>query len=113
MKRLSFHPKAKIEMVESARFYEAEQVELGKHFLESVHVATQKIRLFPSIFQCVEGNVRRCRVERFPFGVVFREERDEIQIIAVVHFKRDPGYWKNRLCPEMHHRADDSAHTEH
>ena len=41
--------------------------------------------------------VRRCCVERFPFGIVFREKEEEIQIIAVVHFKRDPDYWKQRL----------------
>lgn len=97
MKNLRFHPDARLEMVESAKFYEATQVGLGKHFLEAVRSSTQKIRLFPSIYQHVDGKARRCCVERFPFGIVFREKDDEIQVIAVVHFKRDPDYWKKRV----------------
>ena len=97
MKCLSFHPEAQIEMVESAKYYEAEQSGLGKRFLEAIRTSIYKVRLFPSIYQRLDGEVRRCCVERFPFGVVFREEDHEIQIIAVVHFKRDPDYWKKRL----------------
>ncbi len=97
MKRLRFHPEAQMEMVESAKYYEAEQAGLGKRFLEAIRTSTQKVRLFPSIYHRLHGEVRRCCVERFPFGVVFREEDDEIQIIAVVHFKRDPDHWKKRL----------------
>ncbi len=84
-------------MIASAKYYEAEQAGLGKRFLEAIRTSTQKVRLFPSIYQRLDGEVRRCCVERFPFGVVFREDDDEIQIIAVVHFRRDPDYWKKRL----------------
>jgi len=97
VKCLRFHPEAQIEMVESAKYYEAEQSGLGKRFLEAIRTSIHKVRLFPSIYQRLDGEVRRCCVERFPFGVVFREEDNEIQIIAVVHFKRDPDYWKKRL----------------
>lgn len=97
MRRLRFHPEAQIELLGAAKGYEAEQPGLGKRFLEAVRDATCKIRLSPSMFQCVEGKARRCCVERFPFGLVFREENDEIQILAVIHFKRDPDYWKKRL----------------
>jgi len=97
VKCLRFHPEAQAEMVEAARYYEVEKTGLGKRFLAAVQAATQKIRLFPQIYQRVEGDVRRCCVERFPFGVIFRDGINEIQVIAVVHFKRAPGYWKKRV----------------
>ena len=97
MRAIRFHPQAQIEMVASAKYYEAEQEGLGKRFLEAVNAATRRACLFPSSFQCLEGDLRRCCVDRFPFGVVFRDEADEIQVIAVIHFKRDPDYWKTRI----------------
>jgi len=47
VKRLSFHPEAQIEMVESAKYYEVEQAGLGKRFLETIRASIHKIRLFP------------------------------------------------------------------
>jgi toxin ParE1/3/4 len=97
MKRFRFHPEAQVEMVESAKYYEAEQEELGKRFLEAVRTAARRVCLSPAIYQRVQDDIRQCSVDRFPFGIVFREERDHIQIIAVVHFRRDPDYWKRRI----------------
>jgi plasmid stabilization system protein ParE len=97
MRGIRFHPQAQIEMVASAKYYEAEQEGLGKRFLDAVNATTRRASLFPSTFQRLEGNLHRCCVDRFPFGVVFREGADEIQVIAVIHFKRDPDHWKTRI----------------
>jgi hypothetical protein len=42
----------------------------------------------------------RCRyvMKRFPFVVVYRVTTDRIEIIAVAHGSRKPGYWKKRLA---------------
>ena len=36
------------------------------------------------------------RVRKFPYKVVYRNQQDGIEIIAVAHGKRRPGYWKGR-----------------
>lgn len=97
MKPVKFHPEAQSEMSASARYYEEKQVGLGKRFLESVYTAIRRVCLVPSMYQRVVGNVQICNVERFPFGVIFREEELYIGIIAVIHYKRRPGYWKDRV----------------
>ena len=96
MKPIRFYPDAQIELIESARYYEDRQSGLGKRFLEAIRNATQRIQLFPTIFQHIDGDLRRARVERFPYGIVFRERDEYIEIIAVMHFKRNPEYWKTR-----------------
>lgn len=96
MKSIRFHPDARIEMVESALFYEKQQQGLGKRYLESVQSAIHRIQLLPSSYQIIEKNIRRCRIDKFPFGVIFRERNECIDIIAVMHFKRNPDYWKTR-----------------
>jgi hypothetical protein len=36
-------------------------------------------------------------LSQYPYFVVFRELTREIQIIAIAHAKRRPGYWGKRL----------------
>ena len=33
----------------------------------------------------------------FPYAVVFMEKPEHIWIVAVMHMKRRPGYWRERL----------------
>jgi plasmid stabilization system protein ParE len=40
---------------------------------------------------------RRAMLNRYPYFVVFRELPRKIQIVAVVHAKRRPGYWASSL----------------
>lgn len=39
---------------------------------------------------------RRYLLRRFPFSVVYRVSGIAITVVAVVHGKRRPGYWKSR-----------------
>lgn len=36
------------------------------------------------------------RVGKFTYAVVFRVKEGEVQILAVMHLHRKPGYWKER-----------------
>ena len=40
---------------------------------------------------------RRALLGRFPYFVVYRERSRKIEIIAVAHAKRRPGYWARRV----------------
>jgi len=97
MKPIKFHPVAETEMVESAKYYESQQNDLGKRFLESVQSSINHIRINPDIYQIIHENIRRCQTKIFPFGIIFREQKNQIEIITVMHLKREPGYWKERM----------------
>lgn len=45
----------------------------------------------------IEGDIRRSLVRRFPFGVLYAFENEDIFVLAVMHLHREPNYWKNRL----------------
>ena len=72
MIKAEFHPQAEIEMVEAAGYYENQSPGLGKRFLEATHSAVRHIQLNPTIYQRVDSEIRRARVTKFPFGVIFR-----------------------------------------
>lgn len=45
----------------------------------------------------VEGELRRRLVRRFPFGILYRIDPEEIVIIAIAHLHRKLGYWRKRI----------------
>jgi hypothetical protein len=56
-----------------------------------------KIRASPERWRILEGNVRRCLTRVFPYAVLYSIETDYVLIIAVMHCRREPGYWRDRL----------------
>ena len=96
MRPYRFYPEARAEAEAAAAFYETKQAGLGGRFVAALDDAVKRVRRNPSIYREMEGGLRQCRLLRFPFGVVFREQGSAIEIVAVIHIRREPGYWKGR-----------------
>jgi len=96
MKAVVFHADAEAELIEAAAYYEAQRHDLGKRFLASVQDAINRIVFNPLLYPAIELDVRRCLTRTFPFGVLFRERPNHIQVIAVMHLHRKPNYWEGR-----------------
>jgi toxin ParE1/3/4 len=96
MTAVFFHPEADAEVVAAANYYEGQQEDLGKRFLSNVEDGLARIRINPRLYPLIDGDVRRCLTRTFPFGILFRDNEDRIEIIAVMHLRRKPGYWKER-----------------
>jgi len=92
----SFHPEAEKEFLEAINYYEDRERGLGYDFSIEVFATIQNIVIYPTAWPAVEEGVRRCLVHRFPYGVIYSIEQEEILILAVMHLHRHPGYWKNR-----------------
>ncbi len=80
----------------AAKFYQQRQVGLGKRFLDNLAKAVSGIARHPCLYR-QRCNIRKCKLPHFPYGVVYRIEADTIQIIAVMHLRQEPGYWKHRI----------------
>lgn len=68
-------------------------------FMEELDQALGRISQFPALGAPYLAGTRRYLFRRFPFFVVYRflEDVPEIQVFAISHGKRKPGYWKGRL----------------
>jgi plasmid stabilization system protein ParE len=96
MKPYKLHPEALEEIRDSAAFYEERQIGLGRRFLKALDDAILKIRSSPLSYQKIDDETRKCRLHRFPYGIIYRLKGGNIEIVAVMHLKRRPGYWKSR-----------------
>ena len=50
----------------------------------------------PSAWQKLDGAIRRCLTNRFPFGVIYYQKDEEIIVLAIMQLQREPNYWKER-----------------
>ena len=91
-----FHPEAEAELIEAVAFYERAGPSLGEEFSLEVRAAMRNILSYPNAWPVLEGSIRRCLVNRFPYGVLYSAEPDRIFVLAVMHLHRRPGYWKDR-----------------
>ncbi|WP_082926117.1 type II toxin-antitoxin system RelE/ParE family toxin [Halomonas sp. G11] len=92
-----FHPEAEAELAESTEYYEDIEPGLGWDFALEVYSAIERAHRHPEAWTLLEGDIRRSLVRRFPYGVLYALENDDVFVLAVMHLHREPNYWKNRL----------------
>lgn len=97
-----FGPEASAELREAARWYEQRHAGLGLAFLAAVDVAVESVGRWPLSGAPVPGiggglQLRRLRLGRFPYHLVYLLADDVIHIVAVAHDRRRPGYWSSRI----------------
>ncbi len=93
---LDFHPAAVKEARKAYRWYVRRSARAGSRFQAALEVALEQIVESPDRWPQYLHGTRFRLVRRFPFVVVYRQSADRIQILAVAHGRRKPGYWKRR-----------------
>jgi toxin ParE1/3/4 len=94
---LDFHPDARIDAVEAYRWYAERSQDAAEAFRTELQNAGNSIQQSPEFWAQYLFGTRRYLMKRFPFVVVDRLTVDRIEILAVAHGRRKPGYWRCRL----------------
>ncbi len=92
----SFHPEAYREMLGERAYIKGDDSAEAMLFGVAFDDALQWARSEPLIAPIFEKEYRKIKVGKFRVSLVFRINGDEIQILAVAHHSRRPGYWKVR-----------------
>lgn len=87
-------------MADATRWYDAQRVGLGEEFLTAIEAVLTRIEANADagsqIPQVADDDIRRLLVQRFPYQVIYIRLIDRIQILAIAHERRRPGYWVGR-----------------
>jgi len=94
---VAFHPAAQRELITSAKFYEDRAPGLGADFIRQVERAVAQISANPESGPAFAQNIRRRLLPRFPFAILYQLSGEELRVLAIMHLRRRPGYWKSRL----------------
>ena len=100
--RLPFEAEAVDELEDAAAWYEREREGYGALFVSQVRRAVDRAADLPHSGPRVHGtdperDVRRFVVRRFPYQVITAIVGGQRAVVAVVHGRRRPGYWRDRL----------------
>jgi len=93
-----FHPAAEAEFLESIGYSESKVPGLGGALIEEFDLLISLICESPKAWQIeLAPDIRQVPLHRFPLSIVYRENSDTVQILAVAHERRRPQYWRGRI----------------
>lgn len=94
---LRVRPEAEEDLAEARRWYEGRRAGLGDEFLESAEEVLNRLERMPEIHAVVYKGVRKAVLRRFPYVAYYRIVEEEVEVLAVVHGRRDPSHWQSRV----------------
>jgi toxin ParE1/3/4 len=97
VKPLEIHPSALTELKSALDWYLERNETAALKFASELDRAIDLVIEFPERWPVGEHGTRKFVLRRFPFAVVYRENPAVIQVLAIAHGHRRPGYWKDRL----------------
>jgi plasmid stabilization system protein ParE len=96
-KPLDVHPAASQELESAVAWYFERSEPAATNFVFELDRAIDLILSAPNRWPLGEHATRKFVLQRFPYALIYRERETDIQLLAVAHGNRRPGYWKDRL----------------
>ena len=96
MANVRFHPAAYEELLEATGWYLERSTSAAAGFVREIDHAVERISEAPLRYPLTRLGRRRFVLLAYPYDVVYRVTRGEIEIMSISHHARQPGYWRNR-----------------
>jgi toxin ParE1/3/4 len=96
-KALELHPEALAELKSSVIWYRERNQSAAVNFVSEVDRAVNLVVNTPQRWPRGEHGTRKFVLQRFPFAIIYREKEAIVQVLAIAHGTRRPGYWEGRL----------------
>jgi hypothetical protein len=84
------------EAFKSADWYDQQRDGLGADLMQPIDDALVAIKANPLQFPIVDRDTRCARTKRFPVGIFYSIDIDEVLIFAMQDLRRSPRRWKKR-----------------
>jgi plasmid stabilization system protein ParE len=97
-RQVDVHPEAVAEARAAAQWYRERSASAANAFLDELYGAVERIAENPGMYPSYVQGTRRYLLQRFPFYLVYREAAGKLEVVAIAHGKRRPGYWKKRIA---------------
>jgi len=95
--RVRFLDVAAAEFDGAVAYYDAAKAGLGDDFRNEVAHGLSRMKRHPLAWRAMGPDLRRYRLRRFPYGLIYHVLEDELLVVAVAHLHRRPGYWRDRV----------------
>ncbi len=95
--RLQFFEEADQEVEEHRAWYRERSESAEAGFLRELDHALEQVIEAPHQWPRFHTGTRRYIFPKYPFSLIYFVENDAINVVAVAHDNRKPGYWRKRL----------------
>lgn len=85
------------EFIEAVEYYNGQKEGLGFEFSEEIWTTIERIIQYPEAWSLISKRTRRCRTNRFAYGIMYQIRGKTLLIIAVMHLRREPLSWKRKI----------------
>ena len=93
---LTIQPEAADEANEAFNWYEDRQPGLGHEFYRELTRCLEFVIENPHLARMAHHGLRKRKLDRFPYLIVYRVNDSEISVVSVFHGSRKPAIWKKR-----------------
>jgi len=96
--KIRYRQKAKSRILADSLYYNMQQLELGKKYLDEINEKITLLTKHPRIAPKIDENYRKITLHKFSHSIVYaiNEQKNEIVVLAIQHQKQHPDTWKNR-----------------
>jgi plasmid stabilization system protein ParE len=95
--KIHFVKEALFDIEDIVLWYEEQRIGLSYDFELCLEAGVDAILRNPDAFQKKYRNIKVRFILRFPYGIHYRFEKNEIVVIGVFHTSRSPKNWSTRL----------------
>jgi plasmid stabilization system protein ParE len=96
-KPLAIHPAALAEFKSAVTWYLEQSETAANKFVGELDRAIDLMLAGPQCWPIGDWGTCKFALCHFPYAVIYRERKSDIQVLAIAHGHRQPGYWKDRL----------------
>ena len=96
--RFVFRPAARADLRAARDWYAAQQDGLELELRDTIDAALARIGEHPELYAEVDPGIRRAVLGKFPYAIFYRMRADVIEVLAILHHRRDPLVWRARAA---------------
>lgn len=85
-----YKPLAQLEVAEAFQWYGQPHIAMGDDFLDELERTDGFLARNPYLYPCVELEVRRANLTRFPYALFYAINGDTVNVLSCFHQHRDP-----------------------
>ena len=105
--KINISDEAKIDIIKATEWYDNKQFGLGERLIKRIDEAILQIIYQPFAYVKIFLSFRKISTKQFSYFIYYyiNTEKNLIDIIAILHTKRNPMIWKKRVTKiDMFHK---------
>ncbi len=88
-----FTPAAARQLEFAVSSYNLRSPGVGEAFLDEFVRTVALIQSFPEAWPVHSGIIRRCRLRKFPYTILYQREDDSLIVLGIPHLHSNPEEW--------------------